>query len=103
MSKGHVSAFKEQAGSQDILTELIREGARRILATALEAEVQEQLALLSRPMTDGKMNVVRNGYLPERGLLVFAYCYHGREMFSVSRFRACRGERSSNRTVLLSH
>jgi len=69
MTKDNVSAFKEQAGSSDVLTELIREGARRIIATALEAEVQEQLAKLSQPMADGRMNVVRNGYLPERGVV----------------------------------
>lgn len=51
----------------DILTELLREGARRMLMEAVEAEVQE---FLSRHATlkDGKnrQRVVRNGYLPER-------------------------------------
>lgn len=51
----------------DSLTELLREGARRMLMEAVEAEVQE---FLSRHATlkDGKnrQRVVRNGYLPER-------------------------------------
>ena len=51
----------------DSLTELLREGARRMLMEAVEAEVQE---FLSRHATlkDGKnrQRVVRNGYLPEQ-------------------------------------
>jgi len=53
----------------DSLTELLREGARRMLMEAVEAEVQE---FLSRHATlkDGKnrQRVVRNGYLPERAI-----------------------------------
>ena len=51
----------------DSLTELLREGARRMLMEAVEAEEQE---FLSRHATlkDGKnrQRVVRNGYFPER-------------------------------------
>jgi transposase-like protein len=41
MSKAIVSQIEEQAGSADALTELVREGARRLIAQALEAELEE--------------------------------------------------------------
>ncbi len=72
MGKGNVSFIKEQAAKLDVLTELAREGARLILAQALEAEVQELLERVRHPIADGKMNVVRNGYLPERDILTGA-------------------------------
>ncbi len=51
----------------DSLTELLREGARRMLMEAVEAEVQEFLSRHAA-LKDGKnrQRVVRNGYLPER-------------------------------------
>lgn len=48
----------------DPLQELLREGARKMLATAIEVEVAafiEQHSALK--MEDGKAAVVRNGYL----------------------------------------
>jgi len=52
------------------LEELVRRGARTILQTAIEAEVQvmlEQFAEVS--LIDGRRAVVRNGYLPARAIL----------------------------------
>jgi transposase-like protein len=54
-------------GTQDILTALLRDGARRLLAEAVEAEVAAWIddhAHLKDPT--GRRQVVRNGYLPER-------------------------------------
>ena len=53
----------------DALTELLRDGARQMLASAVEAEVQEFL-LRHRSHQDegGRQRLVRNGYLPERTL-----------------------------------
>lgn len=53
----------------DALTELLRDGARQMLASAVEAEVQEFL-LQHRSHRDegGRQRLVRNGYLPERTL-----------------------------------
>lgn len=51
----------------DPLTELLRAGARELIAQAVEAELQvllEQHA--ERRLRDGRQAVVRNGYLPER-------------------------------------
>jgi len=50
----------------DPLTDLIREGARKILAKALGVEVEELLSRFSNQQIEGKKAVIRNGYLPER-------------------------------------
>ena len=46
----------------DPLTELLRSGARELIAQAVEAELLEQHA--SNCLPDGRRAVVRNGYLP---------------------------------------
>jgi putative transposase len=53
--------------ASDALTDVLREGARRMLREAVEAEVQEFLTRHA-PLKDGnhRQRVVRNGYLPER-------------------------------------
>src|SRR5689334_15846298 len=51
----------------DPLTAVLRDGARRLLAQAVEAEVAAFLAQYADEVTaDGHRRVVRNGYLPER-------------------------------------
>jgi transposase-like protein len=55
------------------LDELVREGARRMLEAALEAEVAAFLELhAERRDEQGRRLVVRNGYLPERDILTGA-------------------------------
>src|SRR5512144_1071076 len=52
---------------QDVITESLRDGARRMLAEAIEAEVATWIdahAHLKDP--SGRQQVVRNGHLPER-------------------------------------
>ena len=53
--------------SRDVLTDVLREGARRVLATVIEAEVADYVAA-REPVVDapGHRRVVRTGYLPER-------------------------------------
>lgn len=53
--------------TRDVLTDLLRDGARRLLAQAIEAEVAAWIdahAHLKDPA--GRRQVVRNGHLPER-------------------------------------
>jgi putative transposase len=51
----------------DVLSDLIRRGARQIIAQAVEAELQEFLEpYRDRRDEQGRQVVVRNGYLPER-------------------------------------
>ena len=55
------------AASKDVLTEVLREGAQRMLVAALEAEVQSYLALHADARDEvGRKLVVRNGRCPER-------------------------------------
>ena len=55
------------SSSQDVLTTILRAGAQRMLAQAIEAEVAEWIEGHA-PLTDeaGHRQVVRNGYLPKR-------------------------------------
>jgi transposase-like protein len=53
----------------DTLTEILREGAQRMLAKAIEAEVSQFLAGYAKEVTEeGRQRVVRNGHLPKREL-----------------------------------
>lgn len=67
MNKSNVVGLPGPESSGDALTELLRSGARQLISQAVEAELQELLAVYAdRRTSDGKAAVVRNGYLPER-------------------------------------
>ena len=52
---------------QDVLTDLLRDGARRMLAQAVEAEVAAWIESHAHLKDEaGRRQVVRNGHLPER-------------------------------------
>jgi transposase-like protein len=54
---------------KDVLTEVLRQGAQRLLAQAIEAEVAGWIDGHQHCLDgDGRRQVVRNGYLPERSL-----------------------------------
>jgi len=54
---------------EDPLTEMLRTGARRLIAEAVEAELQDFLEQFSEYRNQqGHRQVVRNGHLPEREL-----------------------------------
>ena len=65
-----VSEMSDPALGKDLLTEVLRKGARELLARAVEQEVQEWLGERAG-LTDerGRRLVVRNGHLPERTIL----------------------------------
>ena len=70
MNNDNVFALKNPVVAsevRDALTQVLREGARALLAQAIEAEVAEFLAQ-HRDQQDeaGRARVVRNGYLPAR-------------------------------------
>lgn len=52
--------------TRDALSEVLRQGARRLLAEALEAELAGFLAEFQAEREDGSARLVRNGYLPDR-------------------------------------
>jgi len=57
-------------GSQDALTAILRDGAQRLLAEAVEAEVAEWIESHAHVQdAAGRRQVVRNGYLPQRSIL----------------------------------
>jgi putative transposase len=59
--------FRQPGSVEDPLTEIAREGARRMLVTALEAEVEAFLDQFAEErLPDGRQRVVRHGYGPER-------------------------------------
>ena len=54
---------------QDVLTDILRDGARRMLAQAVEAEVAAWIDSHDHLVDDrGRRQVVRNGHLPERAI-----------------------------------
>ncbi|MFM7426848.1 MAG: IS256 family transposase [Elainella sp.] len=70
MSQDNLIEFKTPETAEsftDALTALVRQGARQIIAQAVETELAEFLAQY-RDLKDeqGRQAVVRNGYLPER-------------------------------------
>ena len=67
MNKHNVVALQDREVLSDPLTEMLREGAMQLIHQAVEAELQDLLAEHAQQRTaEGKMAVVRNGYLPER-------------------------------------
>ena len=68
MSKNRIIALKKPGEiSADPLTELLRSGARKLIAEAVEVELQQLLSQYATFKNEqGHQQVVRNGYLPER-------------------------------------
>ena len=68
MSQNNVIELKKpEPFVDDPITEIIRQGARKLLAQALEAEIDlfiNQYADLRDEL--GRQRIVRNGYLPQR-------------------------------------
>ncbi len=70
MRNDNVVQLPRASAVEDVLTEVLRAGAQHLLSEAIEAEVEEFLAMLSERRTgDGRAAVVRNGYLPQRAVL----------------------------------
>jgi len=71
MKKDNVVRFGNQEESQyDHLTELLREGASKLIAQAVEVELEEYLLKFDQLRNEqGRRFIVRNGYLPEREIL----------------------------------
>ena len=65
-----IQAPKPEQGTQDDLTNLLREGAKRLIAEAVDAELSAMLTQFEDYKDQsGRRHVVRNGYLPEREIL----------------------------------
>ena len=57
------------AASRDILTEILRDGAQRLLAQAIDAEVGDWIDRHAELLDDGRRQIVRNGHHPTRTIL----------------------------------
>ena len=70
MSNSNVVKLVQPGTFSDQLTEVLRRGARSLLAQAVEAEVADFLGGHGELKTgDGRQRVVRHGHLPEREVL----------------------------------
>lgn len=70
MTNDNVTKLVQPGAFEDPLTEILRDGARTLLAQAVEAEVAEFLGKHSELKTeDGWQRVVRHGHLPEREVM----------------------------------
>ena len=70
MSNDIVFRLNQPGAFDDQLTEILRQGARTLLAQAVEAEVAGFLARhADLKMADGRQRVVRHGHLPEREVM----------------------------------
>ena len=70
MGEHTVVRFQKPGTVHDALTELLREGAQRLIRQAVEAELEEFLAAHADEHDErGRAAVVRNGHLPERAVL----------------------------------
>ncbi len=66
MKEDTVVSFRQPGSfSADPLTDILRFGARRLLAQEVEAEVDAHITAHSE-LTDGRRRVVRHGYMPEQ-------------------------------------
>ena len=70
MPNDNVVRLIQPGAFDDQLTEVLRNGARALLARAVEAEVASFLAKHADIKTeDGRARVVRHGHLPEREVM----------------------------------
>src|SRR5689334_25370565 len=66
-------AGRDDAGPSSLIDEIVREGARRMLAEALRAEVDAYVAAFAAERDEsGRRLVVRNGYHQSREVLTSA-------------------------------
>ena len=70
MTNTNVFQFSQPGTFADPLTEVLRNGARALLAQAVEAEVAALLGCHADKLTaNGHQRVVRHGHLPEREIM----------------------------------
>jgi transposase-like protein len=69
MEENKIITLRQPGEVADPLTEVLRNGARALLAQAVEAEVAEALAAHAHLTTeDGRRRLVRHGHMPERAI-----------------------------------
>jgi len=67
METNNIVDFASRGRITDALTDLLRTGAQQLIATAVEAELENFMAQFAHPRTEaGHAAVVRNGHHPAR-------------------------------------
>jgi putative transposase len=67
MHESNQTTVEFPSSSKDLLSEILRQGAQRLLAEAIEAEVAQWIENRSHLRDEqGRQQVVRNGHLPQR-------------------------------------
>ena len=95
MTDPNVFQLSQPGSFADPLTEVLRNGARALLAQAVEAEVAALLSWHADKLTeDGRRRLVRHGYLPEREIMtgigpVAVRCPRVRDRISKGSERIC--------------
>ena len=98
MSNDNVIAYESRDICQDMLTEMVRTGARQILAQALQLEVEEFLARYDGQFAgNGLRAVVRSGCQPERDIQTGI----GPVSVRIPKVRSNTGEAVSFRSALI--
>jgi putative transposase len=70
LSNDNVVKLVQPGAFDDQLTEILRQGARTLLAQAVKAEVADFLAKYADLKTeDGRQRIVRHGHLPDREVM----------------------------------
>ena len=69
MDENRVVSLRQKGAIDDPLTEILRAGARRLIAHAVEAEFETFLASNAElVLSDGRRRVVRHGHDPVRAI-----------------------------------
>jgi transposase-like protein len=67
LKKDTVVGIDDPTSAKDALTDVLREGAQKLLAQAVQLELEELLEQhQDKQDSEGRQRVVRNGYLPKR-------------------------------------
>src|SRR5664279_1858039 len=70
MTQDNLIKLSQSGAFSDLLTDVLRNGARALLAQAVEAEVAGFLGGHTDKLTDdGRARLVRHGHLPEREIM----------------------------------
>ena len=69
MEKNSILEFNNKESVSDVLSELLRDGAQHLIHQAVELELNEYFSQHQRLTADGRIALVRNGYLPKREIL----------------------------------
>ena len=70
MDKNSILEFNNKESVSDVLNELLRSGAQKLIHNAVEAELREFMSQHQGVTEDGKVSVIRNGFEGSPKLMV---------------------------------